>query len=157
MAASQLPTPSSSCSPEPTSPITPTSPSYPVLPPFTRVDTKPVIKVQQGTYLPIHVSHGSHRRRTDNKPPGAFPSKQHFHDLAERLHAARTRPEAAPMSAADAVKALDEHSERMTAFLQRYERGQYASIGLSPQLLDRKPTSIPMKTEPSSPTSLRHK
>lgn len=55
------------------------------------------------------------------------------------------------MSPADAVKALDEHSERMTAFLQRYERGEYASLGLAPQFLEGRSPGMPMKAEPSSP------
>ena len=72
----------------------------------------------------------------DTHPNG---SQQQLQDLADKVHIARAQPEAVPLSPAEAIKALDEHSERMTAFLQRYEKGEYASLGLSPQHLSGKP------------------
>ncbi|EPT00574.1 hypothetical protein FOMPIDRAFT_1049611 [Fomitopsis schrenkii] len=134
VATTQLPTPASSCSPEPASPITPTSPSYPVLPPFASLDAKPVSRAPLA-----------------NKPSGAFLSREQFQDLAEKVHVARTTSEAMLLSSEDAVKALDEHSERMLAFIQRYERGEYATLGMSPQLLGGASVSMPLKAEPSSP------
>ncbi|KAH9833342.1 uncharacterized protein C8Q71DRAFT_775140 [Rhodofomes roseus] len=123
---SQLPTPGSSCSPEPTSPVqlqTPVMQEVPAPPKLERED------------------------QTESKSRTTLFSGEQFRDLAEKVHVARTDAGTQP-SAEDAARALEEHSQRMTAFLERYERGDYAAIGLTPQFLSRGDQSMTVKSEP---------
>ncbi|KZT65311.1 hypothetical protein DAEQUDRAFT_740752 [Daedalea quercina L-15889] len=130
--SSQLPTPGSSCSPEPVTPITPT------VPPQSLLQNIPPVKIKAEV--------GS---LSESKPASAFLSREQLQDLAKSVYVARTDSGVTPMSTEDAVKALDEHSERMQAFLRRYEKGEYAGLGLTPQLLDKAGTGMSVKSEPS--------
>ncbi|KZT04429.1 uncharacterized protein LAESUDRAFT_292572 [Laetiporus sulphureus 93-53] len=119
-ARTQLPTPGSSCSPEPST------------------------LWQLPAHIPVPEAHRAHASlfledqdiEEEQKPN--FLTLEQRQELAQDVRAALSAPQPPPPKTADeAKKWLDEQEQNMSTFLQKIRLGDYAQFGLEPSLLPK--------------------